>query len=124
MLGYDVKEDARTFEKEGLTGVVRQYTTTDMKYPCYVVQITPECPVERYKLTMLRQMFTTGSVVDPEIAGLAINVYFSQGSKTACLGRIYPKQVKSFLKLFEGNLVDGYFNADTLLSGDYLYALA
>ena len=123
-LGYDVYEDNREFEQKGLTGEVKRYTTGKLDYPCYIIYSEDDNQVEMYKIQVLRQMFSTSKTYVESDAKSMINLYFSQGSKMAKLGIIQPKQVKSFLKLFESNIVEGYYDADTVLKDDYLYVLA
>lgn len=123
-LGFDVYEDNRSFEKEGITGSVKRYTTTKMDFPCYVIVSSEANQVEEFKISVLQKMFETVKVYDEEEAKRAIFLYFSDGMRTVKLGRIKPSQVKSFLKLFEKNNVDGYYSRDKELVGDYRYVLA
>lgn len=123
-LGYDVYEDKRSFEEKGITGNVKRYTTTKMDFPCYVIVSSEDNPVEEFKISVLQKMFETVKVYDEEEAKRAIFLYFSDGVRTVKLGRIKPSQVKSFLKLFDANNVDGYYSRDKELVGDYRYVLA
>ena len=61
---------------------------------------------------------------DEEQAFQAINIYYNNGDQTVSVGKIFPQQVKSFLKLFETCQVDGYLDKDTKLEDFYLYVLA
>lgn len=123
-LGYDVYEDNRDFEQKGITGNVSRYTTTNMEYPCLIVCATEEKPVEMYKIEVLRKMFASVAVFDEEQSKLKITIYYSQDERLVRLGVIQPKQVKSILKLFESNVVEGFYDSDTLLRDDYLYVLS
>lgn len=123
-LGYDLYEDNRDFQQKGLTGEVKRYTTAKMEFPCYVVCSTETNQVEMYKIQVLKQMFATSKIYNESEANSMIHLYFSQGNQVAKLGIIQPKQVKSFLKLFESNQVDGYFEDGILLQGEHLYVLA
>lgn len=123
-LGYETFEDNRTFEQEGLTGNVKRYTTEDMTFPCFVICADDEHPVELFKIKILQQMSASSVSFDEETAKLAINVYFNQNEQTITITKLYPKQVKSFLKLFENCQIDGYYDDGTKLSGDMLYVLA
>ena len=124
-LGYDVYDSSnRSFEQEGLTGEVRRYTTEKMNFPCYIVLASEEKPVEQYKISVLKKMAITTQVYDEDIAKSMIYIYFNYGNRTVKLASIQAKQVKAFLKLFEANDIDGYFDKDTLLKGDHLYVLA
>lgn len=123
-LGYDTYEDNRSFEQDGLTGEVKRYATEGMNFPCYIINCDSEHTVEAFKIKVLKNMFSAIRAYDEEEAKLAISLYFHQGDKTAKLGQIYPKQVKSFLKLFESNFVEGYLSENKKLEGEYLYVLA
>lgn len=123
-LGYEVHEDSRKFEQEGLTGDVKRYATQNMSFPCFVIVSDSEHTVETFKIKVLRNMFAAVKAYNEEEAKLAISLYFNQNDKTVRLGQIYPKQVKSFLKLFSENIIEGYLTEGEKLIGDYLYVLA
>lgn len=123
-LGYEVYEDNRNFEQDGLTGDVKRYVTEKMEFPCYIIVATPDNIVENYKISVLTRMFANIKTYNEDDANSSISLYFNQGDKTVKLGKIFPKQVKSFLKLFEGNIVDGFYDKDTKLTDDYLYVLS
>lgn len=125
-LGYETYEDNREFEQEGLTGTVRKYITEDMIFPCYIVEMTDEHIIEKYKISVLQKMFNTVDTYDEEDAKLVISVYINGGGRTIRLGQITPKQVKPFLRLFDKDIdyIHGFFDADTELNKDYLYVLS
>jgi hypothetical protein len=123
-LGYDVYEDNRDFEQKGLTGDVRRYTTSSMKFPCYVLVNSEEKPVKSYSIDTLRQMFPALKQYDETLTDSMIHIYFNQDDKTVRLGAILGSQVKTFLKLFENNDIDGYISKDEKLEGMYLYVLS
>lgn len=123
-LGYDVYEDNRNFEQEGLTGKVKRYVTESMNFPCFILVSESERPIEVIKIKVLKQMFAVVEKYDEEEANSSISIYFSNGDKTAYLGKIQPRQVKSFLSLFSNNRVDSYYDKDTLLEGDMQYVLS
>ena len=116
-IGYDIEDSNRSFEKKGLTGTVTRYTTDDLKFPCYIVS----APFEKYKLKVLKSMYQKVESYDEEESRLAI--YFEEGGKRVGLGKIYPRQVKSFLQLFSTNKIVGFYDKDTVLENDYLYVL-
>lgn len=124
-LGYAPYDDSkRSFEQEGLTGQVRRYTTTSMEFPCLIICSTPEKPVRRHSLDALRMMFPKSRMYDEDVANSMIHIYFNQGEQTAKLGLIQSNQVKTFLRLFANNDIDGYLEADKKLDGMYLYILS
>lgn len=119
-LGYDTFEDEREFESQKVT----RYATTNMSFPCYVIHMTPERPIKRYTLEMLQRMFQSSVSTAEAGQDLSIHIYIVKDSTTAKVGQIQPEQVKSFLRLFEDNEIEGFYTEDTLLIGDLLYALA
>ena len=125
-LGYETYEDNRDFEQEGLTGTVRKYITEDMQYPCYIVEMTEEHIIEKYKLSVLQKMFKTVDTYDEDEAKLVISVYINGEGRLIRFGQITPKQVKPFLRLFDKDIdyIRGYFDAETELTKDYLYVLS
>ena len=123
-LGYEIYEDKRDFEQKGLTGEVNKYTTEKMNFPCYVIVSTEENKIPLYKIKVIKQMSSTVSIYDEEEAKMAINIYFTENGKVVSICKLYPRQVKSFLKLFDENIVDGYMDSETKLIGDMLFVLS
>lgn len=120
MLGYEVEEDQREFESERVT----RYSTSKMQFPCFIVMVTEEHPLKQYALDVLKKMFVKSDVYDEELSNSLIHLYFSQAGKTVQFGVVQSSQVKTFLRLFEFNEVQGYLDKDTPLSGDKLYVLS
>lgn len=119
MIGYEVEQEQRTFETDGLTGNVSRYAQESLSYPCYIVK----SPFELYKVNVLRSMYSTGKSVGGIDANSGIHIYFEQNEKMAGFGKIYPRQVNAFLRLFEKNEIVGFYDDGTQLEGDYLYVL-
>ena len=93
--------------------VVSRYAKEDMRYPCFVIGAEP--PVELVKFKVLKSMNGMGG---------DIAVYYKDGDRMAVMGRIAPSQVKSFLRLFEGRTVTGYYDDKTELTGGARYVLS
>ena len=123
-LGYNVYEDDRNFNQDGLTGQVNKYATENMSFPCYIIVADDEHKVQMYRIVILKQMSSTVQIYDEEESKLAINIYFYQDGKTVSICKIFPKQVKSFLKLFDECKVIGFMDKDTELNNDLLYVLS
>lgn len=123
-LGYETYDDNRDFEQEGLTGNVRRYVTESMTFPCFILVAEEDKQVEIVKIKVLKQMAEVVETYNEEEANSLISVYFSSGDKTAYLGKIQPRQVKSFISLFSTNTVVAYYDKETLLEGDMRYVLA
>ncbi len=105
---------------------MRKYITEDMQFPCYILRMVEDKPIEKYKIAVLQKMFQTVETYDEEEAALIISIYISDDKRTLRLGQITPKQVKPFLRLFEKDLeqVIGYFDKNTELKDDLLYVLS
>lgn len=121
-LGYETFEDNRDFKKEGLTGDVKRYVTESMTYPCYIISLASN--IAKYKLDVLKNMFTLSKVYNEELSMSSIDIYFDSGEKLIKFGKISSAQVKSFLKLFDSEQIIGYLDKNTKLEGDYLYVLS
>lgn len=118
-LGYEVEDKPRSFDSDGITGTVSRYTKSKLEFPCFIVK----APFEEYKITVLRTMFQKSDSYDEEESKLAINLYFEQDGVRAGFGKIFPRQVNSFLKLFGGNDITGYYDDGRELRGEHLYVL-
>ena len=123
-LGYDTFDSERTFEKQGITGQVQRYSREAMNYPCYIIRSEDDNKVGMHQITVLKNMFETTVTYDKNVEDNSIYIYFSQGGKVARIGKIFPRQVKAFLRLFNDNYVDCFLDKDTELTGDYLYVLS
>lgn len=125
-LGYETYDDDRDFEQTGLTGDVLRYSIQHMKFPCYVLCQSKENVIDAYKVELLKRMLVhpNGQTLNEEELSSGIEIYYTEGGQTARFGKILPKQVKPFLKLFEGNIIEGYYTKDKKLTEDYLYVLA
>ena len=123
-LGYETYDDNRDFEQEGLTGNVRRYVTESMTFPCFILVAEEGKPVEIVTDTSIEEVAQVVEKYNEEEANSLISIYFSSGDKTAYLGKIQSRQVKSFLSLFSTNTVVAYYDKETLLEGDMRYVLA
>lgn len=119
-LGYEVSEDKRSFESKAIS----RHTNARFEYPCLIVTNTAEAPVRKYMLDVHKKMSVKPVGFDESSLGLLIHLYINQDSKLLKLGTMQPNQVKSFLRLFEGVQISGWYDEDTELVGDMLYALA
>ena len=114
--------DNRSFDVEGITGEIKRYLNEPVAYPYFLIESTPDCPVQLSRLQVLANIFVTSKVIDK--GSTAITVYYKDGEKVLKLGKLSPKQVKSFLRLFSGNSVTGMYDDSKVLTGEYLYVLA
>lgn len=121
-LGFNTYADGRSFEKEGITGEVKRFSKEVMEYPNLILLSSEDKKIPLYKLKVLPNMFAAQSLVTDKAGSIAI--YYSEGDKTIRLGKIFPRQVKAFLKLFEDNDVIGMLNSEKELIGDYMYILS
>lgn len=119
-LGYEVTEDKRSFESKA----VSRHTSAIFEYPCLVIKNTVEAPIRKYMIDVHRKMQSRPTNFDESSLGLLIHLYIIQDSKLLKLDTLHPNQVKSFLQLFDGVKMTGWYDEDTELTGDMLYALA
>ena len=134
VLGYDIESvDNRTYEVEGITGVVSNYTFEEKSYPLMCIDMRKGLP-SKLKLTLLQTLFKSSSVDTGEASSISIYSFFNDGRRniTKKLGKLKPSQVKSFLRIFNSfnedeektyNLI-GYYNEKLKLEGDMLYVLS
>ena len=120
-LGYEVAEDTRSFETQGLTGKVTRFSTTALEFPAFVIMLDDKHPLKAITVDAFKRMEPRIDDVTEDIS--LIHVYAFQGEQLAKLGMISATQVQIFLNLFKDNEVVGYVNKDTELTGDYLYVL-
>lgn len=135
-LGFDVVEQSISFEREGITGEITEYSFEDQEYPCMIVEVTEGKQVPMYVMMVLQKFFNSsnsiarnrgeefGSVPDEEKRMIAL--YVSDGTQTMKLGRIVGMQVPSILELFKGFRILGYIKlGDKVveLKGSKLYIL-
>ena len=123
-LGFDVYEDNRDFEKEGITGKVQRYSIENVEYPFLMLHASEENPVHKHQLEVLPNMFACTVTGGSTTKDNGIVIYYTDDKVIARLGKILPRQVKAFLRLFDGNEIDGMLDESHHLQGDYLYVLA
>lgn len=120
-LGYDINVDNRTFEQEGITGNVKRFPVEKMMFPNLILINSKDNRIAQHRVKVLPQMFMStsceGDTTNP------IGVYFKEEERVLYLGKIFPRQVRSFLRLFAGNDIVGFVDKDTKLVDDYLYVL-
>lgn len=114
--GYEVYEDKRTFDKD------KDYLE-GYSYPCMIVSISADVPIPKSRMQTLKSMLNSATV-DTNITTEPVNLYFKSSDKTMLIGKLQARQVKSFLKLFEGVNIVGYLTSDQKLEGDFLYVLS
>lgn len=126
MAGYDIYEDKRTFEQEGITGEVTRYTKVDVTYPYFMLINHHDGNFPLYKMKTLPSLLVNAKTQQSGVDGLdkSIEIYFKDGERAIRLGKILPKQVKGFLNIFDGCDVKCMLNETTELQGDYMYILA
>lgn len=123
-VGFDSYVDNRSFDQEGITGKVSRFSVEKMMYPNIILVQDSENPIQEHKIQVLASMFACEATqVDEESAG-SILIYYCENDNLVRIGKIFPRQVKAFLRLFEGNRIQGYLTKDKELVGDYLYVLS
>ena len=127
-LGYDVSEDKRDFQREGISGEVQRHSQEALSYPCLMLVKTEGTSFQKYKLEALQMLFKSSKQMDLSEDNTAVNttiaIYIDVDGKKMRLGAISPTQVKAFLRLFQSNKVVGMYDANKKLEGDMLYVLS
>lgn len=127
-LGYDVSEDKRDFQREGISGEVQRHSQEALSYPCLMLVKTEGTSFQKYKLEALQMLFKSSKQMDLSEDNTAVNttiaIYIDVDGKKMRLGAISPTQVKAFLRLFQNNKVVGMYDANKKLEGDMLYVLS
>ena len=124
MLGYEVKEENRDFEVDGLTGNVRRYVSEDITYPCFIIELGSDSTISEAQASVLKKMTEASDSYDVESEMKPIQVYISEGEKLISFTKVFPLQVRAFLSLTSNAKVIGYVDKDTMLEGNMLYVLA
>lgn len=135
-LGFDVVEQDISYEREGITGQITEYTFEDQEYPCMIVELTEGKQVPMYVMMVLQKFFNSSTSIAhnkgkdfgdvPEEDKKMITLYVSDGNQTMKLGKIVGMQVPSILKLFKDFKILGYIKLNEKvieLKGDKLYIL-
>ena len=122
MENIDSYVDNRDFEVQGISGNVSKFTNEAVSYPYFLLENTKECPVEFSKLKVLANIIATSKITESSLS--PVSIYYKDNDKVLKLGKLSAKQVKSFLRLFDGNLVSGMYDKNTKLEGEHLYVLA
>lgn len=120
----DSYTDNRTFDVDGISGSVSKYVKEDVSYPYFLLEATEECPVPLNRLQVLPNLFGTTQIVSGISTASPVTIYYKAEGKVIKLGKLAARQVKSFLRLFEGNKVTGMYDEKTPLAGDNLYVLS
>lgn len=127
-LGYDLPSKERNYDKDGISGIVNQFNTEHNQYPQYCILSEDGRTMDAFQCSALKGMFDTTNITEnimsDEDKDMGIFVYLEASNKKMRLGKIQPRQVKAFLKLFEGSRVVGYLDSKTKLEGDLLYVLS
>ena len=123
---YEVYEDKRDFEEQGITGEVTRYQITDMEYPCFLLSNTTELPIPKYALMTLKSLLLDTRVREysQEELNSVINIYFKDKDVVVRLGVILPRNVKSFISSFEKYDLRCFYSKDTELKNDMMFVLS
>jgi hypothetical protein len=124
MVGYEIEEKERDYEQKGITGEVSRGAVELCKFPCIILYSTDEQQLPKYKLSVLSAMMKSNEVSKDLTEKNNIHLYLTNGVKTARLGGVSGRQIKSILSLFEGCRMDAYLNKDKKLEGQYIYVLS
>ena len=128
---YGEEENSAKGEIEGITGNVTDYTYTGLKYPCVIFKDGFKCP--KHQMTVISHMINpptrrkglSQKPVDPSASDLESNVglYATQQGELFKLGELKGLQMGAFLDLVGTQSVSGFYDSNTRLEEDHLYAL-
>lgn len=125
-VGFDVHEDKRTFEQEGITGNISRFAKVEVKYPYFMLVNSTDKKIPLYRIKTLPALLVNSKTreISVEEDKKSIEVYFRDGEKVIRLGKILPHQVKSFLGLFSEYSVECMLDENQKLVGDMMYILS
>lgn len=125
-VGFDVHEDKRTFEQEGITGSISRFAKVDVKYPYFMLVNSSDKKIPLYRIKTLPALLVNSKTreISVEEDKKSIEVYFRDEDKIVRLGKILPHQVKSFLGLFSEYDVECMLTENQKLTGDMMYILS
>lgn len=108
-LGYDVFEDDRDFEQEGITGEVKKFTKGKMKYPCLILTETEDNRLNYFSLQTAKEMFTKkDAIYNEDYADSIIFVYIRLlDGHLISFNSIDSQKVNAFCNLFNGHKITG-----------------
>lgn len=134
--GFDVVERTN-YTVKGITGEVSKYAQeSKYSYPYFMIF----APVQKFKLELLRSMFGASEMITKMESSMnggdasdatssqidnvsPVTIYYRDNERTLRLGKIQPKQVKTFLSLFKDDELRGALSAErNNLPRSYLYA--
>lgn len=108
-LGYEVFDDERNFEQEGITGEVKKYAKGVMKYPCIILTETEENRLNLFSLQTAKEMFTKpDAIYDETYVDRIVYVYVRLlDGHLISFNSIDSSKVNAFCNLFQGHLITG-----------------
>ena len=113
-LGYDVYEDDRDFEQEGITGEVKKFVKGTMQYPCLILEETAEKRLNLFSLQTAQEMFTKpeGLYDESDIDRIVFVYIRLLDGHLISFNSIDSMKVNAFCKLFEGYNITGRMYVD------------
>ena len=123
---FEVYEDKRDFQEQGITGEVTRYQITDMQYPCFLLSNTAETPIPMYALMTLKSLLLDTKVKEytEEELNSVISMYFKDKETVVKLGVILPRNVKAFINSFETYDLKCFYSENKELEGDMMFVLS
>jgi hypothetical protein len=112
-------------EVKGITDKVTQSAISEIQYP--VINILLDTAVPRYKLEALSRLLKS-HVKDDNIDGveqdLSVYVALKTDKVYKPIGRIMPKQIKTFMSIVHGLKVELEVEEGKIMDAKYIYALS
>ena len=129
-LGYDVFEDNRDIQQEGITGEVKKFAKGEMQYPCIILTETEDNRLNLFSLQTAKEMFTKPEAIyDESYVDRIVFVYIRLlDGHLISFNSIDSSKVNAFCNLFKGHKITGkmYDENNELidLDGDMVSVLA
>lgn len=116
-LGYEVFEDERDFQQEGITGHVSRFTKGDLQYPCLIITETEAKRLNLSTLEIAKNMFTIkDSTYDESFKDRLIYIYIRLlDNHLVSFNSVDSTKIGAFMDLFEGFDLSGWIYSNNEL---------
>lgn len=110
-----IEEDVEP--KKDIVNTVERYSSTDLKYPCFVLDGSEVFP--KHIISGLTKMIESSLTIED-----TIKVYVSINGDLSSIGGVSSLQVKAIIDLLGRDKLTAYYEKGYVLNGDLIYALS
>jgi hypothetical protein len=110
-----IEEDVEP--KKDIVNTVERYSSTDLKYPCFVLDGSEVFP--KHIISGLTKMIESSLTIED-----TIKVYVSINGDLSSIGGVSSLQVKAIIDLLGRDKITAYYEKGYVLNGDLIYALS